>query len=161
MELIPLFQGLGHIAAFDNRRFWEENFRRRFMRHALELIHGPFMEHDDGGTVIFFGFFIIAALVLMDLLTEFFGRKNHPEQNTLLKILKEKYARHVIGADEYRERSMILEDEYWLDADDPEMMMLKERYAGCEMDSREYVKRREEISERRRISTCSLKERHA
>jgi uncharacterized membrane protein len=124
-------------------------------------MYGFIMEQDDGGTVIFLGFYIIAALVLMALLNECFRRKNHAEQKTLLNILKEKYARHEIGADEYRERSMILEDEYWLDADEPEMMTLKERYARREIDSREYVKRREEIKERSRISAAVLKERTA
>jgi len=120
------------------------------------------MENDDGGTVIFLGFFIIAALVLMALLTACFRGKNHPEQNTLLKILKEKYARHEIGDDEFRERSMLVEDEYWRDADCPEMVRLKERYARCEIDSREYIKRREEIGELRdKPSPASFKERPA
>ena len=120
------------------------------------------MEYGDGGTVIFLGLFIIVALVLMALLTEFFRRKNHLEQEPLLKILQEKYARHAISADEYQERSMLLEDEYWLAADGPEMMMLKERYARCEIDSREYVKRREELGELRdKSSSASFKERPA
>jgi uncharacterized membrane protein len=131
------------------------------MSHGFEFIHGPLMEHDDGGTIIFLGFFIIAALVFMALLTEFFRWKNHSEHNTLLKILKEKYARHEINADEYRKRSMILGDQYWLDVDDPEMLLLKKRYARCEIDSREYVKRRQEIKERNKISPAVLKERLA
>ncbi len=83
------------------------------------------MEYGDGGTVIFLGLFIIVALVFMALLTEFFSRKNHSGHKALLKILQEKHARHEIGADEYRERSKLLEDEYWSEADGPEMMTLK------------------------------------
>ena len=131
------------------------------MRDAFGPIHGPFIACDDGGTVIFLGFFIIAALVFMALLTGYLGKKNHPERSSLMNLLKERYARREIGADEFRERRMILEDEYWLDADAPEMVTLRERYARCEMDSREYVKRREEIKERSRISASVLKERPA
>jgi len=115
------------------------------MRDAFEPIHGPFIACDDGGTVIFLGFFIIAALLVMALLTGYLRKKNHPEHNSLMSLLKERYARRDIGADEFRERGIILEDAYWLDADDPEMMTLKERYARCEMDSREYVKKRNDL----------------
>jgi uncharacterized membrane protein len=132
------------------------------MRHGFGPLSGHFMGYGDGGTIIFLGFFIIVALLFMALLTEFFRSKDHPEQNTLLKILKEKYARHEIGADEFRERGMLLEDEYWCDADCPEMMRLKERYARCEIDSREFVKRREELGELRdKPSPASFKERPA
>jgi hypothetical protein len=42
------------------------------------------------------------------------------------------------------------------------MVGLKERYARCEIDSREYVKRREEIRElRARSSSASFNERPA
>jgi uncharacterized membrane protein len=132
------------------------------MKYAFGPIPGLFMAHNDGGTTIFFGVFIVIALLFMALFTEFFRWKNHPEQNTVLKILKEKYARHEISADEYRERSMLLEDEYWLDADDPEMRLLKESYARCGIDSRQYVKRRAELGELRdQSSSASFKERHA
>lgn len=50
-----------------------------------------------------------------------------------------------IDADAYRERIMILDDEYWLDSNISAMMILKERYANCEIDSREYIKRRDEL----------------
>jgi hypothetical protein len=57
---------------------------------------------------------------------------------------------------------MLLEDEYWLDADDPEMLRLKESDARCEIDSREYVKQREELKEiRDRASSASFNERPA
>jgi len=64
----------------------------------------------------------------------------------LLNILKEKYDKRLINDDEYSERSMILEDEYGLNSETPEMMILKEEYAKCEINSREFIKRREELS---------------
>lgn len=91
-----------------------------------------------------------------------FRKKNHPEHNKLLEILEEKYAINEISADEYRERSMLIEDEYWLDLDNPSMMILKERYANCEINSREYVVRRDELKGKRNKSPLDiLKERYA
>ena len=34
-------------------------------------------------------------------------------------MLEEKYVTNEISADEYRERKMVIEDEYWLDSDNP------------------------------------------
>jgi uncharacterized membrane protein len=125
------------------------------MRHGFGSMHGYFAGNDGGLTVI-----VLLALIV--LIVHASTRKNHPEHDRLMSILKGKYAEKVIGPDEFRERSVLLEDEYWLDADDPEMMTLKERYARCEIDSREYVKRREEIGELRdKSSSASFKGRPA
>jgi hypothetical protein len=57
---------------------------------------------------------------------------------------------------------MVLDDEYWLDDDYPEMMRLKERYARCEIDSREYCERREELRAMRSgASSAAFSERPA
>jgi uncharacterized membrane protein len=129
------------------------------MRHGLGYTHGYFMGYGGVSSVILWVGLAVALLALIALLVEHFRKKKHPGHNTLMKILEEKYYKHEISADEYRERSMILEDEYWLDPHDPEMVILKERYAKCEIDSREYVKRRDELKERSdRFSSASFKE---
>ena len=79
-----------------------------------------------------------------------------------MEILKEKYVTREINADEYRERSMLIEDDFWLDSYNPAMMILKERYAKCDIDSREYAERREELKGRSKKSALDvLKERYA
>jgi uncharacterized membrane protein len=131
------------------------------MRHGFGSMHGYFAGNDGGLTVIVF-VLLIALLALILLIVHASTKKNHPEHDRLMNILKGKYAEKVIGTDEFRERNMVLEDEYWIDAIDPEMMTLKERYARCEIDSREYVKRREELGEMRdKSSSASFNERPA
>jgi putative membrane protein len=94
-------------------------------------------------------------------------KKDIPEYTGLLKILKEKYAMGEISSDEYRERTMILDDEYldtdyWMYEDNSEMMLLKEKYAKCEVNSREYIERRDDIIRKRNSSGLDiLKERYA
>ena len=129
------------------------------MRHGFGIEHGYYTGWASGGTIILL---ILLAIVLTAFLSEHFSKKNHPEHNKLLEILKEKYVTNEISADEYRERSMLVDDEYWLDSDSPTMMILKERYAKCEIDSREYIDRREELKGRRNKSALDvLKERYA
>jgi uncharacterized membrane protein len=130
------------------------------MRHGFGP--GHFLGYGDGGTTIFWILMVILAIVVIAILFSRSRKNSHPEHARLLSLLKEKYARHEIGADEYRERSMILDDEYWLDDGDPEMMQLKERYARCEIDSREYVRQREELRAMREgASSASFIERPA
>jgi uncharacterized membrane protein len=132
------------------------------MRHAFGSLQGHFMGYGDGGATIFGVLVVIAVIALIAILTDRARKKSHPEHNRLMILLKEKYARREISADAFRERSMILEDEYWLDDDDPEMMQLKERYARCEIDSREYVRQREELRAMREgVSPASFNERPA
>ena len=132
------------------------------MRHGFGPLPGHFIGYGDGGVIILGVMLVFVMIVLIAILTQRSRKKSHPEHARLMSLLKEKYAMHEISTDEYRERSMILEDEYWLEADDPEMMTLKESYARCEIDSQEYVKRREELSEMRdKFSSASFKERPA
>jgi uncharacterized membrane protein len=131
------------------------------MKHGFGSMHGYFAGNDGGLTAIVI-VLLIVLLALIVLIVNSSRRKNHPEHDRLMSILKEKNAKKVIGPSEFRERSMILDDEYWIDAIDPEMMRLKESYARCEIDSREYVKRREELGELRdKSSSASFKERPA
>ena len=132
------------------------------MRHGFGTGHGYFTGWANGGTIIISLLLVTAVIALIAFTREHFRKKNHFEHNKLLEILEEKYAINEISADEYRERSMLIEDEYWLDSDNPTMMILKERYAKCEIDSREYVERREELKGRRNKSALDvLKERYA
>jgi putative membrane protein len=132
------------------------------MRYAFGPMRGHFMGYGDGGATIFWILLAILAIVLIAALVSLFRRKSHPEQARLMSLLKEKYARREISADEYRERKIVLDDEYWLDDDYPEMMRLKERYARCEMASREYCEQREELRAMRNgAAAASFSERTA
>ena len=132
------------------------------MRYAFGPMRGHFMGYGDGGSTIFWILLVILIIVLIAVLVSLFRRKSHPEQARLLSLLKEKYTRREISTDEYRERKIVLDDEYWLDDDYPEMMQLKERYARCEIDSREYCKQREELrATRNGTSSASFSERPA
>lgn len=132
------------------------------MRHGFSTEHGYFTGWANGGTIIISLLLVTAIIALIAFTRDHFRKKNHPEHNKLLEILEEKYAINEISADEYHERSMLIEDEYWLDSDNPSMMILKERYANCEIDSREYVVRRDELKGKRNKSPLDiLKERYA
>lgn len=129
------------------------------MRHGFGIGYTGWA---NGGTITLLILLVIAVITLIAFKSEHFRKKNHPEHNKLMEILKEKYVTNEINADDYRERSMLIEDEYWLDSDNSTMMILKERYAKCEIDSREYVVRRDELKGKRNKSPLDiLKERYA
>jgi len=92
---------------------------------------------------------LVALLAAIIVIVALVRRKKHPEHDRLMDILKGKHADGTIGESEYRERSMVLGDEYWIEANGPEMLKLKELYARCELDSREYVKQRAELFDQR------------
>ncbi|HZK86051.1 MAG TPA: SHOCT domain-containing protein [Desulfosporosinus sp.] len=132
------------------------------MRHGFGTEHGYFTGWANGGTMIVSLLLVTAVIALIAFTRDQFRKKNHPGHTKLLEILEEKYAINEISADEYHERSMLIEDEYWLDSDNPTMMILKERYAKCEIDSREYVERRDALKGNRNKSPLDiLKERYA
>lgn len=117
------------------------------MRHGFGAMHSYFW----GGSGISIGMVIllVALLAAIVVIVALIRRKKHPEHDRLLDILKGKQADGTIGESEYRERSLVLGDEYWIEANGPEMLKLKELYAHCEIDSREYVKQRAELFDQR------------
>lgn len=121
------------------------------MRHGFGAMHGLFPRGD--GTTIVMIVLLIALAALIFLIVRAVRQKKHPEHDRLMDILKGKFADRTIGESEFRERSMVLGDEYWIDANGPEMMALKERYAACEIDSREYVRQRQELFDQRSFHT--------
>lgn len=133
------------------------------MGHGFGSGHGYyFMSYANGGTIILLILLGIAIIALIAFFSDHFRKKSHPEHRRFLEILKDKYVKNEITADEYRERSMVLDDEYWLDSDNPAMMILKERYSRCEIDSREYVERRKELQGKETKTPLEiLKERYA
>ncbi|MHB8962354.1 MAG: SHOCT domain-containing protein [Saccharofermentanales bacterium] len=94
---------------------------------------------------IVFAVIIIAIIILIIKRNKQVRFKRYPEMNKLMDLLGEKHSLGEISDDEFNERKMILEDEYWLDTSNHAQMILKERYARCEINSREYVKIREEL----------------
>ena len=131
-------------------------FRERStnMRHGWGLFHG-FVGNDGIINGIWVIILAVIAFVLLILVVRVARKRNHTEHIRLMDILKAKYADKTIGASEFRERSMILGDEDWIDETGPDMLKLKERYARCEIDSREYVRQREEFLDQKRRSTES------
>lgn len=118
------------------------------MRHGLGAMRG-YLGGGDGGSTVVVIVLLVALAALIFLIVRAVRRKKFPEHDRLTDILKGKYADRTIGESEYRERSMVLGDEYWLEANGPEMLKLKERYARCEIDSREYVRQRAELVDQR------------
>lgn len=81
------------------------------MRHGFGTELAYYTRWVNGGTIIFL---ILLVIALTAFLSEHFKKKNHPEHNKILETLKEKYETNEISADEYRERSMLVDDEYVL-----------------------------------------------
>jgi uncharacterized membrane protein len=115
--------------------------RRGTMRHGFGSEH--FLGYGDGGTTILWILLVISAIVVISILLARSRQKRYPELTRVLNILDDKYAD--ISQDEYMERMMVLEDEDWLDEACREMMRIRERYARCEIDTREYCERREKL----------------
>ena len=117
------------------------------MRHGFGAMHGLFPRGD--GTTIVMIVLLVVLVALSALIVSAVRRKNHPEHDRLMDILKGKFADRTIGEGEFRERSMVLGDEYWIEANGPEMMKPKGGYAACEIDSGAYVRQRQELFDQR------------
>lgn len=105
--------------------------------------HGNYMGNGYSGSLIFFAI-LIALIVIIVIALLSAKHKPNPDNVRILEILKERYARDEINANEYRERKMIIEDE---ETSGLSMLILEEKYARGEIDSKEFCSKRNEILE--------------
>jgi len=85
----------------------------------------------------FYGSYILSSLVILIMILLIFfllykQKKNHLFENCM-KMLKERYVREEIGADEFREKKAVIEG---LEVSDPILISLVERYVRGEIDSK-------------------------
>ena len=94
----------------------------------------------------FYGSYILIFILVIVSLLVFLLLKNRPSLNPfvikLIDILKENYAYGIITADEYIERKSIIQDINYSNQYTP---MLLERYARCEVNTREFLNIKNEI----------------
>jgi uncharacterized membrane protein len=128
------------------------------LRHEFGIEHS----WENGSVIIFIIFLVITVIALIVVLRQLSKKENGSGDNYFLEILREKYIKKEISADEYGERSRYLDDEYdengeyWFDTDNPAVMIIKERYAKCEIDSREFIEKREALRDRKKKSALDL-----
>jgi uncharacterized membrane protein len=120
--------------------------------------HEHFMGNWYNGSTILILLLGFAVILFYLLLRDYFKKKSSPEINKILEILKQRYMKNEISTDEYTERKMLIEDEKF---NDPAMYILNERYALGQMDSREFVERRNEINLLVKTVLNLLKEQYA
>jgi uncharacterized membrane protein len=104
---------------------------------------------------IFLGLVLIAGIVLLIV---YLARPHKvtecctPQQPQTLggnarvqAILKDKFAAGHIGFADYEERRLVLEGSMSDDLASADLAYLKEKYARCEIDTKEYIERRGQI----------------
>ena len=93
-----------------------------------------------------YGSYILIFSLIIFSIVVFLALKGKPSPNLfiirLIDILKVKYASDIITVDEYIERKSIIED---IEYSNPYTPILIERYANCEMDTREFFEIKNEI----------------
>ncbi|EYE88880.1 hypothetical protein Q428_05770 [Fervidicella metallireducens AeB] len=94
----------------------------------------------------FYGSYFFIIIILLILVLVLISNKKtsapNPFSLKLLNILKEKYAIGTISADEYKIRKSVIEELTFTCAYTP---LLLERYANCEIDSKEFFAIKKEI----------------
>lgn len=94
----------------------------------------------------FYGSYILIFLLIIFSILVFLISRSKPSENPfvirLIGILKEKYASGIITADEFIERKSIIED---IKYSNPYTPILLERYARCEVSTREFLNIKNEI----------------
>ena len=116
------------------------------------------MGYGYNGPTILLLLLIFAVVLLYLLLRDYFKRKDSPVNGRILEMLKQRFVKNEISADEYTERKIHIEDE---GCKDPVMFILKERYALGDIDSKEFDERRNEINILVQTSMDVLKEKYA
>ena len=102
--------------------------------------------HHSGVSLSYSLFFMVGVLIaaIIGIFLVFNAlKRNSPEHERIIDLLKVRYAKNEIDADNYYEVKSILEDE---DSDSPAILVLKERYASGNLSSIEFIKKRDEIS---------------
>ncbi|HEY5525291.1 MAG TPA: SHOCT domain-containing protein [Clostridium sp.] len=94
----------------------------------------------------FYGSYILIFLLVIFSILVFLLLKSKPSVNPfvirLIDILKGKYASGIITADEFIERKSIIEDTKY---SNPYTPILLERYAHCEVNTKEFLNVKNEI----------------
>ena len=94
----------------------------------------------------FYGSYILVVILVIFSVVVFLALKSKPSPNLfiikLIDILKVKYASGIITADEYIERKLIIED---IGYSNPYTPILIERYAKCDIGTREFFDIKNEI----------------
>ena len=94
----------------------------------------------------FYGSYILSILVIVIIIASIFfllyiQNENHLFENSM-EILKERYVREEISADEFREKRFVIEG---FDVTDPLVTILVDRYVKGEINTEELFKILEEI----------------
>jgi len=94
----------------------------------------------------FYGSYILILILMISSIVVFLVLKSRPSPNPfvirLIDIIKVKYASGIITADEYIERKSIIED---INYSSQYIAILLERYANCEVNTREFLNIKNEI----------------
>lgn len=121
---------------------------------------GHFMGFGYNGSFILAFVLTFAVIAFYFLMRDYLKKKNDPYIREFLEVLKQRYARNEINAEEYLERKTIIEEE---DFKDFPLLVLKQRYAKGDIDSKEFY---EIINDFRDMKKCNpdmdiLKEKYA
>lgn len=107
----------------------------------MNMRHGHFMGYGYNGAFIL-AIILIITIVILILLVSNRKREINPQVKGILEILQERYVKDEINADQYKERKLNIEDEC---STDPTMLTLLESYAKGEIDTMEYIKKRDAL----------------
>jgi len=114
------------------------------------------MRHGIGTGFGFYGVYILIFLLLIFSVFVFVLLKGKQSVNPfairLIDILKGKYASDIITADEFIERKSIIEDTKY---NNENTSILLERYARCEVNTREFLNIKNEIESNKIDKTIS------
>ncbi len=122
--------------------------------------HGFYMGYGCNGSIIMTILLIGAIIFFITLIRDYFRKRDNTNLIRIMEVLKQRYVKDEITANEFRERSIILENE---ESTDPNILILMERYAVGEISTEEFIQKRDEIKKQGNNKTALdiLKERYA